>query len=344
VNNDRKRIDLDKYLRTKVKVLNDAGGRGFDTGVRTFNCPLCRDTKGRGWANVAYWTAGCFNIGCVACDRLEGGLLELARRLEGIRMRTDTFIFLKNKFGVERAIEYKPLPRLGDDYVRFPPEMRPLARSGPRDAMDSWRRTYLKFVETQWGISEADAALWGLGYCLTGHYAGRVIIPITMGGVPVAFQARAIKDAKPKYLTSRHGPKDDPKAECFRPASAILFNYDRIVEGDEVLLVEGPGDVMGWHRGNLTRKPVAVAMLGISLTPEKLSILYDKSPSHVILAVDAQPEAQRQADKLYGDTLREIDPTVTLATWQGGKDAGSGAVPVPRPSTLQGSDLSRLGR
>src|SRR5438552_8412065 len=66
MSDDRRSIDLDKWLRTRVRVLNDQGGRGFDTGVRTFNCPLCRDSKGRGWANVAYWTAGCFNVGCVA--------------------------------------------------------------------------------------------------------------------------------------------------------------------------------------------------------------------------------------------------------------------------------------
>jgi len=335
---DRRRIDLDKWLRTRVKILNDSGGRGFDTGVRTYNCPLCRDTKGRGWSNVAYWTTGCFNIGCVACERLEGGALELARRLEGIRMRADTFILLKNKFGVARPIEYKPLPRQGDDFVRWPEGMKPLA--GPADP---WRRTYLKFIEKQWGISEADAETWGLGYCLTGYYANRVIIPIVMDGEPVAFQARAIVDVKPKpkYLTSRHGAQDDPKAECFRSASAILFNYDRVNEGDEVLLVEGVGDVMGWHRGKPDRKPVAVAMLGISLTPEKLSLLAAKSPSRIILAVDAEPAAQKQADEMFS-TLLDNDLPVVLATWQGGKDAGSGALPVERAATLRDADLNRL--
>ncbi len=42
-------------------------------------------------------------------------------------------------------------------------------------------------------------------------------------------QARAIKTgAEPKYITSHHGPEDDPKSERGRPAAAMLFNADAI--------------------------------------------------------------------------------------------------------------------
>jgi DNA primase len=164
-----------------------------------------------------------------------------------------------------------------------------------------------------------------------------------MGGKPVAFQARTMdpKPTKPKYLTSRHGPKEDPKSECFRPASAILYNYDRIPEGGEIVLVEGAGDVMGWHRGNLARTPVAAAMLGVSLTPEKLGLLIERRPSQITLAADAEPEAQKQAAALLADML-DNDLPARLGSWEGGKDAGSGAALVERPSTLLDADLARL--
>ena len=337
---DRRTIDLDKYIRTKVRVLNDTGARGFDRGVRTFNCPLCRDTKGRGWLNIAFWTAGCFNIGCDACDRLQYGALEWARRQESIRSRAETMSFLRQRYGTTRVIEYRALPREGDDFVRWPESVRWF-----KPSMDPMQRTYQRFVEKQWSIGLADMIAWGLGYCVVGFYAQRVIIPIVMDGKPVAFQARTISDAptKSKYLTSRHGPKDDLKAECFRPASAILFNYDRIVEGGSAVLVEGVGDVMGWHRGNMGRQPTASAMLGVSITPEKLALLAAKNLDKIILAPDAEPQAQKQADDLYS-LLLDNDFPVALGTWVGGKDAGSGARLEEKPSTLRDSDLRLLSR
>jgi hypothetical protein len=342
--NDRRKIDLDRYLRTKVKILNDTGGRGFDRGVRTFNCPLCRDTKGRGFVNVSYWSAGCFNIGCVACERLDGGALEWARRIEGVKTRADMFIALRDAYGTEQVVQFRPAPREGEDFVRFPREMRPLARQGSDRGDPVAARTYLKFIERQWGITEADAALWSLGYCTAGYYAQRVIVPIIMNGIPVAFQARTIADGEPKYLTSRHGPKDDPKSECARSAAEILYNYDRISEGGSVVLVEGVGDVMGWHRGgNLGRIPTASAMLGISLTPEKLALLAAKSLDRVILAPDDEVPAQRQAAGLLGD-LRAWDVPAFLGSWVGGKDAGSGAALVEQPPlSLADQVRARLG-
>lgn len=351
---DRRKIDLDRYLRTRVKVLNDTGGRGFDRGVRTFNCPFCGDTKGRGFVNAAFWTAGCFNIGCVACERLDGGALEWARRVEGVASRGEMFTALRDAYGTEQIIQFKPVPREGEDFVRWPEGMRPLARQGPGDPIAA--RTYLRFVERQWGITEADAALWGLGYCTTGWYAQRIIIPIVMNGVPVAFQARTIvvpheiKETpfvlaghKAKYLTSRHGPKDDPASECARSAAEILYNYDRIPEGGQVLLVEGVGDVMGWHRGNLARKPVAAGMLGVSLTPEKLALLALKAPERVIVAPDAEVGATRQA-VAFLNLLKSWDIPAVLGTWEGGKDAGSGAVLVENPILSLADQLRfRLG-
>lgn len=328
MNDDRRKIDLERYLRTKVKILNDSGVKGFDRGVRTFKCPLCRDDKGRGWWNVALWTAGCFNVGCVAHERLEGGALEWARRVEGKRTRGEMFGDLRKVYGTERVIEYKPIPREGDDFVRWPAGMR-LFKADDRSPQ---QRTFELFATKQWGITLADMVTWGLGYCTSGYYAQRVIIPIVMGEQPVAFQARTIGvDPKKKYITSRHGPKEEPTSECARAASEILFNYDRIQKGGRVVLVEGVGDVMGWHRGNLDRQPTAAAMLGVSLTPEKLALLEALDLEDITLAVDAEPDAQAQACRLLED-MRDWSLSANLATWRGGKDAGSGADLAPVPT------------
>ena len=324
MNADFQRIDLDKYIRTKVRVLNDTGGRGFDRGVRTFSCPLCRDTKGRGWINVQFWAAGCFNVGCIAHERLTGGAVEWTRRLEGLQYRADTLIMLREEFSTSKPFEARQAKRDEGDFVRWPEGMKPI---GTPTANPVYARTFERFIEKQWGLTIADAKTWGLSYCMTGRYAQRVIVPIVMYGEPVAFQGRTVTDAKPKYLTSRYGPQSDPEADCGRNAARILFNYDSVPEGGEIALVEGVGDVMGWHRKK--RDIVAVGMLGLSLTPEKLALLTAKKPKRIIIAPDSEIEAKNKS--WYSDVrslfaaLSDWDLPAARGEWRGGKDAGSGA-------------------
>jgi DNA primase len=59
-------------------------------------------------------------------------------------------------------------------------------------------------------------------------YFGRIIIPIVKDGVPISFQGRTIKDAKPKYLF----PVDQPFGN-------ELYNWDDAKKFDTIILVEG---------------------------------------------------------------------------------------------------------
>jgi hypothetical protein len=199
---------------------------------------------------------------------------------------------------------------------------------------------YRLFIEAQWGVHNPER--WGLGYCLQMPYRGRVIIPIVMGGLLVGFQARGIRPAlQPKYLTSAFGDEDDPKAECGRPAASLLFNLDRVNTGEKVLLVEGPGDVMAWEErftydrppvnSNISKNPVAVALLGVHLTADKLALLAAKMPNNVIVALDNQPDAQIRARAHVSDLIAWGVPAC-LGQWEGAKDAGAGAHLVVQPS------------
>jgi hypothetical protein len=207
------------------------------------------------------------------------------------------------------------------------------------------------FVYRQWGLLVPDAERWGLRQCILGRYAWRVVIPIVMFGQTVAFQARSYRGAEPKYLTSKHGRRGEPGAECGRPAEALLYGYDAIEEGGEVVLVEGPGDVMrlagGGDRGrgevvsrqgetpaiardsgggeNCGRvvRAVPVALLGAALTEEKAALLAAKRPGRVTVALDADQDPARSwavAERLSAWGLE-----AGVGAWVGGKDAGAGA-------------------
>jgi hypothetical protein len=203
-----------------------------------------------------------------------------------------------------------------------------------------------RFAAKQWNLSADALGRWFAGVCLRGRYTYRVIIPITMGQTLVAFQARALGSAEPRYLTSHFGMHDDKNAECGRPAEAILFNYDALQPGDHALLVEGVGDAMNWHERptvnvasldvvaarfadpeSLTApmiRPVrSVALLGTTLTDEKAALLCAKSPATVTLALDpGVPQETRL--RLQGD-LRAWGFIVREGIWLDAKDAGAGA-------------------
>jgi hypothetical protein len=318
-------VDLDRFLRSVARVRNEGGGHGYEQGLRTFDCPICGERQGRGWIGVLGWGAGCWNAGCEAQPNLPGGAIEWARRALGFVSRAGTWKHLEQRFGGAVVAPLAPTPR-GDDFCNFPEGSRTFSDG---DALLSIRATFLSFIREQWGVGLDDAVRWGLRWCLSGRHAFRVIIPIVMGGVLVGFQTRTIRDGvKPKYLTSSNVVgRHTPEAECGRPAAAMLFNSDAFRQGRDALLVEGPGDVMGWHATNAS--PPAVALLGVAMTAEKIAVIRAARPSRVIVALDAEPAAQARA-LAHVDDLVAHDVPAVLGTWEGGKDAGSGATLVVR--------------
>jgi hypothetical protein len=334
-------VDLDRFLRSVVRVRNEGGGRGYDSGIRTFDCPLCGDRSGRGWVGVQGWGVGCFNAGCDAEPNLSGGVVEWARRVLKIDTRAKAWRHLEKNFGGATVAPLPPTPR-GDDFCHLPEGARPFEVDGLRVVQD----VFATFIKRQWGLSLSDARRWDLRWCLSlGRHAFRVVIPVVMGGTLVGFQSRTIKDGvKPKYLTSSNvAGRHTLEPECGRPAAAMLFNVDAIKSNREMILVEGPGDAMGWHATHAS--PPAVALLGVALTAEKIAIIRAGRPSRVVVALDAEPEAQARA-AAHVDDLHAHDVDACLGAWVGGKDAGSGAELVlnDRVGSLASQVRTRLGR
>jgi hypothetical protein len=312
-------IDFDRFVRSVVTVRNDGGSRAYETGLRTFDCPLCGDQRGRGWLGVYRFAAGCFNPGCVAEPQLAGGALEWARRVLKLPDRSDARAALIAKYGVKRIATPPPAHR-GEDFCVLPDGYTMFTRNDDRNIV---QRVFEVFMQRQWGVTIEDAISWSLGWTVRGPYAFRVIIPIMMNAELVGFQARTIKDGvEPKYLTSSSVAQRGRPAECGRPAHAMLFNADAMLEDHDVLMVEGAGDVIGWHREHTV--PPCVGLLGVALTQEKLSIISAARPRRVIVALDAQPDAQRRA-RVHVDALDAWGIDAVLGQWVGAKDAGAGA-------------------
>jgi hypothetical protein len=320
----RETVDLDGYISSRVEVLNaSTGTRGYDTGVRIFNCPLCNEDRGRGWMNVERYTAGCWNAGCQAEPRLSGGAIEWVRLMESFPGRGVTWRFLLKTFPSYTKFKgVRAQPASHEDFCILPPEFTDLV--GYNKVGSALGKAVSVFLQRQWGMSVADGVVWKLGVCFSGRYGGRVIIPITENSQNIAFQARSFRGGEPKYLNSRPGAYGQPNVECGRPMGEVLFNTDGAPRDGEVLLVEGAGDVMGWHKGDLQREPHAIGLLGMALTPEKAALLRELGPSKVIVALDNEPAARRRAFTHIEDLQAWGIPAV-FGEWVGGKDAGAGA-------------------
>ena len=178
----------------------------------------------------------------------------------------------------EKKVE--PAKRLGGDWrVAMPKEYIPCYDRGK----GKWNGvpTYLK----ERGITKETCLLFRLGWCDTGRYAHRIIIPMSAGDVHT-FQARATWDeAVPKYL-----------GEIGAPLSKVLMGYDMLRKGDELWVVEGPFDKLACHQAGIP----AVPLTGKELSDQQINLIVRLAPPrvHVMLDPDAEVMVRRTAAKL----------------------------------------------
>ena len=144
---------------------------------------------------------------------------------------------------------------------------------------------------------------WGLlGTGQASDLPHHIIIPIEQGGKRVAWQARALRDSKAKYLSC-------PDEDAIIPVKECLYGLDK-VKGDIVVVTEGPTKV--WRLG-----PGAVATFGASVTTAQVNLL--KQFKQVVVLFDDDPAGQDGARKLAA-SLAVFGGSVTIVNLKGVKD------------------------
>ncbi len=118
------------------------------------------------------------------------------------------------------------------------------------------------------------------------YFRDRVMFPIeNRQGKVIAFGARALGDAQPKYLNSSDGPTFAKKAVLYgwvQAREALRRNLPLVV-------AEGYMDVIAIHQSGLA---AAVAPLGTALTEEQIGLLW-KLHDEPILCFDGDAAGQR---------------------------------------------------
>lgn len=122
------------------------------------------------------------------------------------------------------------------------------------------------------GISMKRAYRYAVGYCLSGYFRRRLVVPVVFEGDVAFFVARYMR-AKPP-----HGIKKTiyPKGSQVR---RVLFNYDRAKREDRIIIVEDVFSAM--HVGRS-----AVATFGTSMSAHQLELLLDTQAQEVVVLWD----------------------------------------------------------
>ena len=171
------------------------------------------------------------------------------------------------------------------------------------------------------GFSDEDMLLAGVQRksdrdgSLFDYFRDRVMFPIeNRQGKVIAFGARALGDAQPKYLNSGDGPTFSKKAVLYGWVQA----RDAVRRNLPLVVVEGYMDVIAVQRSGVA---AAVAPLGTALTPEQISLLW-KLHDEPILCFDGDAAGQRAQLRALERILPVLEPgrSARLAVLPAGKD------------------------
>ena len=227
---------------------------------------------------------------------------QLRPRIEAVLARardffTDRLLRAEDAGGARGYLRSRGYDR--DVAVRFGVGWAPAAR----DALVAHLRS-AGFREEE--IAEAGVALRDGGGGLHDQLRGRVVFTISdPQGQPIGFGGRALEAAGPKYLNT-------PETMLYHKSSVLYgMNWAKadVVARDEVVVVEGYTDVIGFHLAGATN---TVATCGTALGDQHLRLLKRFTP-HVVLAFDGDTAGEAATEKVFEATSRlGLDVRVAL--------------------------------
>lgn len=257
------RFDVAGYLDEQIGIASRSHGAN---GVELVcDCPFC------GYAAKLYVNADSGLWICYRCGDA-GGTIKLVAAIEGCSSREARGIVagaLENQ--VARSMDQirKPVGQpveILQTQVVLPPEFIPCWNREtriwniPRYARDR-------------GMRAKTLAAYGVGYCMQGRYAARLIFPAHVFGKIHTFQGRTMVRAEPKYLGPGGG-------------GGGVYGLDEVIGADLVIVVEGPTDVLGMAQ----KGRAAVALMGKHHGTSQALLLREAGFRRAIVLLDSDAE------------------------------------------------------
>lgn len=279
-------------------------------------CPFCIDRMGdesdhrKLWINTTKGKAICYRCGYGAAT-----LLALFRAMNGGRLRFEELKIIKGTRTPPRVSVAAELLQLfyapvEDDEepspVLLPREYRPLADEFEDPPLPL--RNGVSYLKRR-GISPAKAAVFKVGYCPTGEYAGYIVFPVCQGGSQVYFTTRYAGKVGPKDLKCKN-PKNQ---DGYHTRNTCLLNFDRVLGAPVVAIVEGGFDMMAHE--------TAVGLMGKTIDETQirlLELLVENDTEEFVVSLDK--DAGRQVEALFCALNGRVPKVSVLALKDGDPD------------------------
>lgn len=253
-----------------------------------FHCPFCNHHKPKLEINLNTNDKGENPWECWVCQT---------------RGRTVKSLLIQLKLPKDQAIEILQYVKKGDQdfnyqqvsVVELPKEFQPIANAATTSFVANTVRKYLY----ERGLTDDDFVKYNIGYCTTGEYGGRVIIPSYNEANNLNFfVARSYERHFHKYKNPE--------------ASKDIIVFENLINWDQpIILCEGVFDAIAIKRN-------AVPLLGKSIPKTLLKKIITSKVEDIYIALDQ--DALKQAlnyseqflnmgKKVYLVDMKEKDPS-----------------------------------
>ena len=275
------------------KILHETLGNYIDKGAELlFTCPACGHHKRKFSVNLDKNAYKCW-----VCDYRGRNIRRIIRRF-GTYTQLQKWDQVTNRTDLERFADLFMEPESVQEQqkLELPEEFVSLCSSNiPATGIYAMR-----YLQNR-GVSQADILKWKIGYCFSGEYRNRIIIP--------SFD----KDGDVSYFIARSYTGDSYKYKNPRASKDITFNELYIDWNKDLVMVEGVFDAL--VAGN------AVPILGSTLrSGSELLRKIVRNDTPIYIALD--PDAADKERKII-KTLLEYDIEMYKIDISGYEDVGS---------------------
>lgn len=261
---------------SKIQILKKVLGASYHTGDEVlFYCPKCKHHKKKLSVNLEK-----NKFKCWVCEYRGNNIRRLVKRHGSYFdqkewQKYDNSVEIasfEEAFSTEQSEEATPL----EQTVSLPEEFKTLCTNNISLAA----KPVLRFLYDR-GVGKSDILKWKIGYCPTGDYGDRVVIP--------SFN----EDGDVNYFVARAYGKDWMKYKNPPASRDIIFNELYVDFESDLVIVEGVFDAI--VAGN------AVPILGSSLRDgSKLlkRIVEHDTPVYIALDPDVETKAMKLIKKM----------------------------------------------
>jgi|TARA_B110000971_G_scaffold60216_1_gene61489 hypothetical protein len=278
-------MDYTFLLASIENILGKSNKRARDN--HAFNCPFCNHRKPKLEINMHTNEEGKNFWECWVCQTRGQTIRSLLYQLKTPKEEAQSILKYLPK-GAQS--EYKQL-----SIVELPKEYQPLYLASSESYVANMVKKYLY----ERGLSSNDFIKYGIGYCTTGDYGGRVVIPSYSGSNQLNFFVARTYDGNYFKYKNPEASKD------------IIFFENLINWNAPIILCEGVFDAIAIKRN-------AIPILGKSISTSLYKKIITSSVRDIYIALDDDAKDRavqigeqflNQGKRVFIVTLPDKDPS-----------------------------------